>query len=585
MFLEEMKTWCRQQFNLDTLHGEELQRRNLYLSKIKHDNFYWCFPIESGEHSIQTVINYVHGSVQDALETVTREEKNKSLQTMFKELNDHTNNTFEYGKNFMAYLVAGSKKMGVDVMSSPAFDGESFERGRLNRMLLQATDSVMKSYVTDMRETEKRIEGGPMERLGGAAEDFVPDYVVDVPEYDDSLSLSLSGALYTVDITDPKGHRWVVKKTYGDFKTLHKLLEADFASINKPLQLPEPFSSMMPSASDHEERAVGLSRYLAGALGCLAELDPLQRRALGRFVDCRDLVLPAPKNVYVNAEAVPNAFVKIKADFNQLLLGRPVEAGPSAEARAGKRKESGLNKDMALLKQTWGVEWVAKIFEAYALLQRMCTVLAWTLEINHFFLSMFGNTLAFSKLPLREILLTQKDIISNFVGYCTDLFQYACALNADSQYKWHKNLHAAENQLKMLRHHGDKSVAIIVSIETEHLDLRLQMRRMLDVASRFQPLMSRVGRSLPGIQQELGLPLRAALPEQMDHWMPAAISGMGSAAAPAPLMLLENGRPEPRWEEVEEDEKKSGGPSERDAAQQQARVVQRSVESKVCSVS
>jgi hypothetical protein len=49
--------------------------------------------------------------VLDALEVVRREEKNKSLQQLFKELNDNTTNAFEYGKNFLAYLLTTTKKV------------------------------------------------------------------------------------------------------------------------------------------------------------------------------------------------------------------------------------------------------------------------------------------------------------------------------------------------------------------------------------------------------------------------------------------------------------------------------------------
>jgi hypothetical protein len=37
----------------------------------------------------------------------------------------------------------------------------------------------------------------------------------------------------------------------------------------------------------------------------------------------------------------------------------------------------------------------------------MATVLAWTREISHLFVAMFGNTLTFSALPLRAVLSTQ----------------------------------------------------------------------------------------------------------------------------------------------------------------------------------
>jgi hypothetical protein len=42
---------------------------------------------------------------------VRQEEKSKSLQQLFKELNNHTANSFEYGKTFLAYLLTTSKKV------------------------------------------------------------------------------------------------------------------------------------------------------------------------------------------------------------------------------------------------------------------------------------------------------------------------------------------------------------------------------------------------------------------------------------------------------------------------------------------
>jgi len=136
----------------------------------------------------------------------------------------------------------------------------------------------------------------------------------------------------------------------------------------------------------------------------------------------------------------------------------------------------------------------------------MATILGWTLEINHFFVSMFGNTLAFSKLPLKDILSTQKDIMNNFLTIANDIYKFACKLNCDQQYKWHKNLQMTENELIRLRFHIEKSISIINSIESDHLDYEAQMRRLRDVTARFQPLMNRIDCNLIGIQQELGLP-------------------------------------------------------------------------------
>ena len=100
----------------------------------------------------------------------------------------------------------------------------------------------------------------------------------------------------------------------------------------------------------------------------------------------------------------------------------------------------GLPKSLMMFREVWGVDYVVKILDAHALLQRMATILGWTLEINHFFVSMFGNTLAFSRLPLKDVLATQKDIMNRLLLVTNDIFEYACDLNSRQGYKWHKNL-------------------------------------------------------------------------------------------------------------------------------------------------
>lgn len=41
MFCEESKTWFRTQMTLDSVHAEELARRDNYYTKLKNDNYYW----------------------------------------------------------------------------------------------------------------------------------------------------------------------------------------------------------------------------------------------------------------------------------------------------------------------------------------------------------------------------------------------------------------------------------------------------------------------------------------------------------------------------------------------------------------
>lgn len=154
--------------------------------------------------------------VLDALEVVQREEKNKSLQTLFKDLNDHTTNAFEYGKNFLAYLLTATKKAGADLTSSNRFDGDTYETGRLHRLLERNTDPVMKMYVADIRESDRRIEAaatpqGPAGLLTPAQE--APSfYKIIVLKIEDG---GLFGpATFVFSVTDPKANTWVLRKKY-----------------------------------------------------------------------------------------------------------------------------------------------------------------------------------------------------------------------------------------------------------------------------------------------------------------------------------------------------------------------------------
>lgn len=96
--------------------------------------------------------------------------------------------------------------------------------------------------------------------------------------------------------------------------------------------------------------------------------------------------------------------------------------------------------------------------------------------------------------------------MTKFLLICQELFDFACKVNADAKYKWHKNLQMCENQLKRLKFHVEKCLSLISCIDSEHLDYETQMRRLRDVHARFQPLMSRIDNSLGVIQHELNLP-------------------------------------------------------------------------------
>ena len=41
LFLEESKTWLKTQLTLDSIHAEELEKRDAFYTKLKNDNYYW----------------------------------------------------------------------------------------------------------------------------------------------------------------------------------------------------------------------------------------------------------------------------------------------------------------------------------------------------------------------------------------------------------------------------------------------------------------------------------------------------------------------------------------------------------------
>lgn len=494
-----------------------------------------CFPPEGQNVNIHKVIDFIHDKVKNALSVVSREEKNKSLQTLFKELNDHTANAFEFGKYFLAYLVSPSQKAGSNIVASKLFNGNTFETGRLTRLLEQTTNIVFETYVEDMDQTIKRLERKSNQALlatnhmmaidNGAVGDksvVIPNvlsagYIIEITDYEES-SYAIGTVLYVMEVCDPKAYRWVVKKAFSDFDRLHKAVIKDLPSaLVEFLGLPAKAKKLINKKDDYERLSEELSQYLLRVLATIVQMNTASREVLATFLEVKHLILPDSQALR-HAEHVPNVFVSLKEEFNAMLMGKNVRSNSVGSQSERKQvdspneknsNQSKATKQMMEFRKTWGIEWAVKIFDAYAYLQRIATILGWTLEINHFFVSMFGNTLSFSKLPLREILITLKDIMANFLVVCEDLYKYACQLHAEAQYKWHKNLETTERNLSRIKHHVDKALATISLVECEHLDLEAQMRRLQDVHARFMPLMSRIDDNLGSIQHELGLPSTA----------------------------------------------------------------------------
>jgi len=260
-----------------------------------------------------------------------------------------------------------------------------------------------------------------------------------------------------------------------------------------------------------QNQALALDQYVQLLALRISRLQRSSKEILAKFIDTEVIISSAGDDIVplVHAERVSNAFSPLLRHFQSFLMS---SFNPTQLQQDGNGCNASLYRyyrvgsaDFDDLRRQWGAEFGCKILECYALLQRIATVLGWTLEINHFFVAMFGNTLSFSKLPLRDILMTQKEMIRKFAANCAELYAFAVRHNAELQYKWHKNLQMAEHMLNQVKVHADKAIAVINTIQTEHLDYQAQMRRLKDVYDRFQPLLNRVDQSLPSIREEVGL--------------------------------------------------------------------------------
>jgi hypothetical protein len=392
-----------------------------------------------GDFKIHAVIDFVHERIQNALEIVQREEKNKSLQTLFMELNDHTMNGFEFGKSFLAYILFYSRPGGADLAHANGFDGSTYEKGKLFKLLIKSTNSVMKVYVSDMRQSQINqdlltdvplsnlllLTSGGGEGSGGEEGETteVSEYQIEFNEYE--RESALTATVFLIYLTDRQHNRWLLKKKYSDFVSIHKKVSQDFENNDKPLYLPSKYSGVFPKRDDLMTTGHELCQYLHQLINDPEDLSKATKSLIALFIGVKTLAMPV-KASHQKPENIPNYFVNLKTEF----ISKLVET----------EKENMMDKQMALLRHIWGVDYSLKIFDAHALLQRMATILGWTLEINHFFVSMFGNTLAFSKLPLKEMLATQKEIMMKLNQITMEIFQYACDLNAQQEYKWHKNL-------------------------------------------------------------------------------------------------------------------------------------------------
>ena len=364
-----------------------------------------CFPPESDGCNIHKVISFVHEKVKNALEVVSREEKNKSLQSLFKELNDHTTNSFEFGKSFLAYLIYPDRNAGNNLTSDPKMDGKTIETGKLHRILEQSTEVVFKTYVDDMSDSIANQKSPELKALENKSSNVLMPgqiealqrrdeyhYTISVADYEESL---VKGVVYLIEICDPKGHKWIVRKSYADCEALHAILLNNIEDDEdlETFVFPPKISKMFPKKDDYLQLCGHLTKYYQTMFDALSRFNKTVTDAISSFVEVKYMIIPVNRSAK-RAEDMPNLFMKMKKEFSDQLVARKSAAEgnngslnfSSIESDCvhkftccfyllqinsvdGAAQPKEMSKSMVAFRKTWGVEWVTKIFEAYSNLQ------------------------------------------------------------------------------------------------------------------------------------------------------------------------------------------------------------------------
>lgn len=492
MFFEELKLWALEHLTRQEVAVDELQKRATYLSKVKQDRYHWVFPNETDlyEHKLHDVIDFVHERVLEVLQIVRTEQRNQSMYSLMKRMNDHTLNCFNYGRAFLTFLLFADKQAGADLLAaSRELDQSTYARGKLAGLLSATSASVLR--IADETQASERPDSE------------TSLYEVQVPRVIPATFLRNAG--FVVSVTGPRAggsfETWEVVQTQSDFDALSLTLREHLGSATAPRI--DGRRSSRGGGSESEEERQALERFLRTTLQMQSALpEPVQAR-LAVFLDVgrsgRDLA--RMKRGAVVSEENPNVFAVLKRTLDAAApRGSPVQSR-SLHARHG----SGLPPDLRALQEEWGWEHASDVLQAFSLLQRLCTMLSWTYEINSIFVAMFGNTLSFSKIPLKEMLDTQRVIVMQLLSVCRSLYDGACQLNRQRGYKWHRNLDPTDTNLRFFVHHANHLVDCVGKIEREHLDYGAQAKRLKEVMSRFGPLITRIDTHLPSIRRELGI--------------------------------------------------------------------------------
>ena len=474
MFLDETKQWILAKMISVGLGYEELCKRHDFYENLKNDRYIWCFPDEvkvntNYNSTIREVIEIVYERVKDVKEAMFRKESNKSLSNELDKLTCLTKNSFEFGKKFLACLLMRSKRFTGN------FDGNvrdtSYEAGKLHKLL---------DYVTNRSSYSNVIPSYTAEEL---TEKIC--WYISVDEVATSNPFYFEYPNYDVHVWSTDGSSFNIRKKFSDFQTIHDKL---------PIELKEAL--VLPS-QEYSQRC-GMHERLQNYLRNLCFISTKNQYPLIREFFNVDFI-------EVSSSAVPegqksNLFLSLKQEYSNYLVECLMHPSTTKE----NYEYNYVSKALIDFHNIWGKDFVLDVFSAYAILQRMDSVYQWIQEINSSLVSMIGGLIAFSEIPLRGILITQKVMLDSFADLCDKLYNMTVKRNEINKYAWHENLFNANELKKNFKTNQARSISIINFILEHHLGKNAM--NLLNLATTaFRNLLTRVKTNLQQIRKELSL--------------------------------------------------------------------------------
>lgn len=146
-------------------------------------------------------------------------------------------------------------------------------------------------------------------------------YTIHISDYEEVL-VTLKGVLYLIEINDPKGHKWIVRKTFADCETFHNMLLPHIMEEDKyKFDFPVKISKLFPKREDYLEMCAELMHYFQAVFDELSRFEKPLADSIGAFIEAKYMIIPVNKTIK-RAEAMPNMFLKLKKEFTDQLVAK-----------------------------------------------------------------------------------------------------------------------------------------------------------------------------------------------------------------------------------------------------------------------